>query len=53
MSDVLELLGVACLVAFAVLLWWPSALLVTGFYLLVASFGLHGAAGRRRGGVGA
>lgn len=41
MSDLLELLGVACLVLFAVLLWWPAALLVTGLYLLAASFGLH------------
>ena len=40
MTTVLDLLGVALLVAFAALLWWPAALAVAGVACLAASWRL-------------
>jgi len=40
LTTVLDLLGVALLVAFAALLWWPAALAVAGVACLAASWRL-------------
>jgi hypothetical protein len=37
-TDVLEVLGVLCLVAFAFLIWPPAAIAVGGVALIAASF---------------
>jgi hypothetical protein len=40
LTTVLDLLGVALLVAFAALLWWPAALAVAGVACLAVSWRL-------------
>lgn len=47
MSEALEILGVACLVAFAYIVWPPLVLAVVGVTLLVAGFALDGVTLRR------
>lgn len=37
-SDILEVLGLLCLIAFAFIIWWPLAIAVTGVSLLAVSF---------------
>lgn len=39
-TTVLEVLGVLLIVAFCLVLWWPSALLVGGVALLIVSWSL-------------
>ncbi len=40
LTTILDLLGVALLVAFAALLWWPAAFAVAGCACLAASWRL-------------
>ena len=42
-TTLLELVGVLLIVAFAAVVWWPSALLVAGLACLAASWSLTGA----------
>ncbi len=40
LTTLLDLLGIALLVAFAALVWWPAALLVAGIACLLLSWRL-------------
>jgi hypothetical protein len=42
LTTILEVLAVALIIAFCVVVWWPSALLVGGIALLVMSWAISG-----------
>lgn len=42
LTTVLDVLGVALLIAFAAIVWWPAALPVAGVACLAASWRLSG-----------
>lgn len=48
LTTILDLLGAVLLVAFALVVWWPSALLVGAVLLLLASWRIEGGKVRPR-----